>query len=103
MEKRLASQKVNINGVKRLRQPQLDEIIDHDAIALAHKKDARFIYCTNHSLNSCEHMSYREMISAVSKAGQSYVGSSEYMVWTRLLEEEFEDVKQRNDSRINSA
>ena len=42
------------------------------------------------------------MISAVSKAGSSYVGPSEYLVRNRLLDEEFAAVKARYDARISN-
>ena len=41
------------------------------------------------------------MISAVSKAGTSYVGPTKKMVRTRLLDQEYESVKARNEARIN--
>ena len=44
------------------------------------------------------------MISAVSKAGTSYVGPTEKMVLVRarLLDQEYELVKARNEARISS-
>jgi uncharacterized ubiquitin-like protein YukD len=42
------------------------------------------------------------MISAVSKAGSSYVGPSEYLVRNRLLDDDFAAVKARNDARISN-
>ena len=79
MESRLSYEKANTDyGIKRLRQTTIDEIVDFDAIALADSKVARYIICTNQSFHSCEHDSYKEMISAVSKAGPSYVGPTEY-------------------------
>ena len=41
------------------------------------------------------------MISAVSKAGPSYVGPTEKMVRTGLLNDEYEAVIDRNEKRIN--
>ena len=103
MENRLNFEKLNTDvGTKRLRQAQITELIDHEAIALADRKVARYVFCTNHSFNSCEDMSYKEMISAVSKAGTSYVGPTEKMVRTRLLDQEYELVKARNEARINN-
>ena len=104
MENRLNFEKEKLNtavGTKRLRQTQIDELVDYEAIALADKKIARYIFCTNHSFSSCEHLSYKEMISAVSKAGPSYVGPTYKMVRTRLLDQEYESVKARNEARIN--
>jgi hypothetical protein len=103
MENRLNFEKEKLNtavGTKRLRQTQIDELVDYEAIALADKKIARYIFCTNHSFSSCEHLSYKEMISAVSKAGPSYVGPTYKMVRTRLLDQEYESVKARNEARM---
>ena len=41
------------------------------------------------------------MISAVSKAGPSYVGPTEKMVRTSLLNDEYEAMKSRNENRMN--
>ena len=104
MENRLNFEKEKLNtavGSKRLRQTQIDELVDYEAVVLADKKIARYIFCTNHSFSSCEHLSYKEMISAVSKAGTSYVGPTKKMVSTRLLDQEYESVKARNEARIN--
>ena len=58
MENRLSFERLNAAiGTKRPRQAQATDLIDHEAIALADRKVARYVFCTNHSFNSCEDMS----------------------------------------------
>ena len=102
MESRLGYEKTSTDfGVKRLRQTIVDETIDYKAIALAGRKVVRCTTCTKQSFHSCEHDSCKEMISAASKAGPSYVGPTEYMVRTSLLSDEYEAAKSRSEKRMS--
>ena len=79
MESRLSYEKTSTDfEVKRSRQTTTHETVDYVVIALADRKVAQYTTCTNQSFHSCEHDSHKEMIAAVSKAGPSYVGPTEY-------------------------
>ena len=102
MESRLGYEKTSTDfGVKRLRQRAVDETTDYEATALADRKVARYTTCTSQSFHSCEHDSCKEVISAASKAGPSYVGPTEYMARASLLSDECEAVKSRSEKRMS--
>jgi hypothetical protein len=55
MENRLNFEKEKLNtavGSKRLRQTQIDELVDYEAVVLADKKIARYIFCSHTMITS---------------------------------------------------